>query len=154
MRFCVSEIWNGDRDVVACDAVWLAEWFLVLQKIFSAFTSRVEDEVNMILQNSGNFSLNDTAAHPRRPEVSAAPRDNLKPHVNLNSAFREGKYDLDFKNPNSDKSKWIDGQELTNLYLEFIKDFPVVSIEDPFDQDHWEAWTNMTANTSIQVILL
>jgi len=27
--------------------------------------------------------------------------------------FREGKYDLDFKNPNSDKSKWIDGQELT-----------------------------------------
>jgi len=66
--------------------------------------------------------------------------------------FREGKYDLDFKNPNSDKSKWIDGQELTNLYLEFIKDFPVVSIEDPFDQDHWEAWTNMTANTSIQIV--
>jgi len=66
--------------------------------------------------------------------------------------FREGKYDLDFKNPNSDKSKWIDGQELTNLYLEFIKDFPVVSIEDPFDQDHWEVWTNMTANTTIQIV--
>lgn len=66
--------------------------------------------------------------------------------------FREGKYDLDFKNPNSDKSKWIDGLELTNLYLEFIKDFPVVSIEDPFDQDHWEAWTNITANTSIQIV--
>lgn len=66
--------------------------------------------------------------------------------------FREGKYDLDFKNPNSDKSKWIDGQELTNLYLEFIKDFPVVSIEDPFDQDHWEAWTNITANTNIQIV--
>jgi len=27
-----------------------------------------------------------------------------------------------------------------------------VSIEDPFDQDHWEAWTNMTANTSIQIV--
>jgi len=66
--------------------------------------------------------------------------------------FREGKYDLDFKNPNTDKSKWIDGQELTNLYLEFIKEFPVVSIEDPFDQDHWEAWTNMTAKTSIQIV--
>jgi enolase len=72
----------------------------------------------------------------------------------MNSSLREGKYDLDFKNPNSDKSKWIDGQELTNLYLEFIKDFPVVSIEDPFDQDHWDAWTNITANTSIQVTLL
>ncbi|KDR20985.1 enolase [Zootermopsis nevadensis] len=66
--------------------------------------------------------------------------------------FREGKYDLDFKNPNSDKSKWIDAQELTNLYLDFIKDFPVVSIEDPFDQDHWDAWTNITANTSIQIV--
>ena len=108
----------------------------------------------MILQNAVNFSFSDTASHPRRPVPSAAPRDNLKPCVILNSSVREGKYDLDFKNPNSDKSKWIDGQELTNLYLEFIKDFPVVSIEDPFDQDHWEAWTNMTANTSIQVTVL
>lgn len=28
----------------------------------------------------------------------------------------------------------------------------VVSIEDPFDQDDWEAWTNFTASTSIQVV--
>jgi hypothetical protein len=141
---------TGDRDVLGCDAVWLAEWFLVFQKIIVHSSSRVEDEGNMILQSAGSFSLNDTASHRRRPELSATLCDNLKPHVNMNSV-REGKYDLDFKNPNTDKSKWIDGQELTNLYLEFIKDFPVVSIEDPFDQDHWEAWTNMTANTSIQV---
>lgn len=66
--------------------------------------------------------------------------------------FRDGKYDLDFKNPNSDKSKWIDKDQLTALYMEFIKEFPVVSIEDPFDQDHWDAWTNMTANTTIQIV--
>lgn len=29
---------------------------------------------------------------------------------------------------------------------------PVVSIEDPFDQDDWQAWTNFTASTSIQVV--
>lgn len=28
----------------------------------------------------------------------------------------------------------------------------VVSIEDPFDQDDWEGWTNFTAGTSIQVV--
>lgn len=67
------------------------------------------------------------------------------------SVCREGKYDLDFKNPNSDKSKWVDMKELTDIYLGFIKEFPIVSIEDPFDQDHWEAWTNITAQTSIQV---
>ncbi|XP_069677400.1 enolase-like isoform X2 [Periplaneta americana] len=66
--------------------------------------------------------------------------------------YREGKYDLDFKNPQSDKSKWIDAKELTNLYMEFIKEFPVVSIEDPFDQDHWDAWAEMTANTPIQIV--
>ena len=55
--------------------------------------------------------------------------------------FKEGKYDLDFKNPNSDKSKWISSTELANLYQEFIKENPMVSIEDPFDQDDWEAWT-------------
>ncbi|KAJ9597853.1 hypothetical protein L9F63_011295, partial [Diploptera punctata] len=65
---------------------------------------------------------------------------------------REGKYDLDFKNPNSDKSKWIDKDQLTALYMEFIKEFPVVSIEDPFDQDHWDAWTSMTAATPIQIV--
>nr|ABC96322.1 enolase [Blattella germanica] len=66
--------------------------------------------------------------------------------------FREGKYDLDFKNPNTDKSKWIDKDQLTALYMEFIKEFPVVSIEDPFDQDHWDAWTAMTAATPIQIV--
>ena len=125
-----------------------------LQKILVHSSSREENEGNRIFQNTGNFSLSDTASHRRWPELSATLHDNLKPYVNMNSSVREGKYDLDFKNPNSDKSKWIDGQELTNLYLEFIKDFPVVSIEDPFDQDHWEAWTNMTANTSIQVTLM
>jgi hypothetical protein len=28
----------------------------------------------------------------------------------------------------------------------------VVSIEDPFDQDHWQAWSNLTAQTNIQIV--
>nr|CAH7732837.1 unnamed protein product [Callosobruchus chinensis] len=68
--------------------------------------------------------------------------------------FKDGKgaYDLDFKNPQSDKSKWLPGPKLTELYQEFIKDFPIVSIEDPFDQDDWAAWSNITANTKIQIV--
>ena len=45
---------------------------------------------------------------------------------------KEGKYDLDFKNPNSDPSKWMTGAELTDLYKKFIADYPIVSIEDGF----------------------
>lgn len=49
--------------------------------------------------------------------------------------FKDGTYDLDFKNPNSDKAQWLTPDKLTNLYQEFINEFPMVSIEDPFDQD-------------------
>ncbi|XP_017075864.1 enolase [Drosophila eugracilis] len=66
--------------------------------------------------------------------------------------YKDGQYDLDFKNEKSDKSQWLPADKLANLYQEFIKDFPIVSIEDPFDQDHWEAWTNLTCSTSIQIV--
>ena len=66
--------------------------------------------------------------------------------------FKDGKYDLDFKNPNSDPSKWITGRELADLYLGYIKKYPIIFIEDPFSEDDWEAWTHFTANVDIQVI--
>ncbi|XP_060529609.1 enolase-like [Cylas formicarius] len=65
---------------------------------------------------------------------------------------KEGLYDLDFKNPQSDKSKFLTPEKLLGLYQEFIKDFPIISIEDPFDQDDWNAWTAITANTNIQIV--
>uniref|UniRef100_A0A4W4G3J1 phosphopyruvate hydratase n=1 Tax=Electrophorus electricus TaxID=8005 RepID=A0A4W4G3J1_ELEEL len=65
--------------------------------------------------------------------------------------YKEGKYDLDFKSPD-DPSRYISPDQLGNLYMSFVKDYPVVSIEDPFDQDDWEAWSKFTANTSIQVV--
>ena len=66
--------------------------------------------------------------------------------------YKDGKYDLDFKNPNSDKSKWVSGPELAAIYQDFISNYPIVSIEDGFDQDDWENWTALTAATSIQIV--
>ncbi|KAE9526827.1 hypothetical protein AGLY_013475 [Aphis glycines] len=68
--------------------------------------------------------------------------------------YVDGKYDLDFKNKSKtkDKSLILSTEALTGLYKEFIKEFPIVSIEDPFDQDHWEAWTTLTASTNIQIV--
>uniref|UniRef100_A0A671MTB1 phosphopyruvate hydratase n=1 Tax=Sinocyclocheilus anshuiensis TaxID=1608454 RepID=A0A671MTB1_9TELE len=65
--------------------------------------------------------------------------------------YRDGKYDLDFKSPD-DPNRYISPDELADLYKSFIQDYPVVSIEDPFDQDDWEAWTNFTNSTDIQVV--
>lgn len=65
--------------------------------------------------------------------------------------YVDGKYDLDFKNANSDGSQKISGEELIALFDDFVADYPIVSIEDPFDQDDWESWVKMTATTGAKV---
>uniref|UniRef100_A0A2I9LNP4 Enolase n=1 Tax=Centruroides hentzi TaxID=88313 RepID=A0A2I9LNP4_9SCOR len=65
---------------------------------------------------------------------------------------KSGKYDLDFKNPKSDPAAFITPDQLGDIYLDFIKNYPVVSIEDPFDQDDWDAWTKLSSNVTIQIV--
>ncbi|XP_061573080.1 gamma-enolase-like [Cololabis saira] len=65
--------------------------------------------------------------------------------------FIEGKYDLDFKSP-PNAARNISGESLANIYQGFINNYPVVSIEDPFDQDDWPAWSQFTASVGIQVV--
>ncbi|XP_017486830.1 PREDICTED: enolase-like [Rhagoletis zephyria] len=64
--------------------------------------------------------------------------------------YADGKYNLDFKSASS--KQLVDSKGLAMLYWEFIRDYPVVSIEDPFEQDDWQAWVNFTASVSIQVV--
>merc|ERR1712020_281931 len=66
--------------------------------------------------------------------------------------FKNGKYDLDFKNPETKESDWISSDQLLEMYQGFIRDYPVVSIEDPFDQDDWEGYAKLTASTQIQIV--
>jgi enolase len=63
-------------------------------------------------------------------------------------------YDLDFKTKNNDKSQVLTGEQLANLYKEFVRDYPIVSIEDPFDQDDWESYGKLTAEIgkAVQIV--
>jgi len=56
------------------------------------------------------------------------------------------KYDLDFKNPDTARGDEMKktGEEMIALYEDWIKKYPFVSIEDPFDQDDWEMYTAFT----------
>merc|ERR1712203_255012 len=40
--------------------------------------------------------------------------------------YKEGKYDLDFKNPNSDPSTWKSGEQLMDLYKEWCTKYPMI----------------------------
>ncbi|EPR64867.1 enolase 2 [Toxoplasma gondii TgCatPRC2] len=53
-------------------------------------------------------------------------------------------YDLDFKTPNNDKSQRKTGEELRNLYKDLCQKYPFVSIEDPFDQDDFHSYAQLT----------
>jgi enolase len=65
---------------------------------------------------------------------------------------KDGKYDLDFKNPKSDPAQWLESSKLADVYKQMAHDYDIVSIEDPFDQDDWPAWTAITADMKIQIV--
>ena len=64
----------------------------------------------------------------------------------------EKKYDLDFKNPDSDKSLWVTYEQLADMYKSLASEYPIVSIEDPFAEDDWEAWSYFFKASDFQVV--
>lgn len=56
----------------------------------------------------------------------------------------EDGYDLDFKYD----GHVISGAELGELYQSLSADFPIVTIEDPFDEDDWSNWSAFTKKNS------
>ncbi|TYZ50758.1 hypothetical protein PybrP1_012186 [[Pythium] brassicae (nom. inval.)] len=66
-----------------------------------------------------------------------------------------GHYDLDFKSSGSAPPKeLLTGDELAQLYVALAREFPIVSIEDPFDQDDWTHYSAFTREigAAVQVV--
>ncbi|BFZ57921.1 phosphopyruvate hydratase [Savitreella phatthalungensis] len=86
--------------------------------------------------------------------AQAGYKDSIKIAMDVASSefYKDGKYDLDFKNPESDKSKWLTSQQLADRYLDLCSKYPIVSIEDPFDQDDWEGWVHLQSKTKVQIV--
>ncbi|KAI7884070.1 enolase [Lichtheimia hyalospora FSU 10163] len=66
--------------------------------------------------------------------------------------YKDGKYDLDFKNPNSDPATYLTGEQLSDLYKSFSEKYPIVSIEDAFDQDDWDNWAHLENTSDYQLV--
>jgi len=64
------------------------------------------------------------------------------------SEFCKGgnKYDLDFKTKDNDGSQVIDSDKLSAMYQDFCKHYPVITLEDVFDQDDWESWAKLNGH--------
>merc|ERR1712187_468743 len=84
--------------------------------------------------------------------VKAGYKDKCKIGMDVAaSEFKvEGKdcYDLGTWYPEAEKNDpalKMTGAQLADFYVQLVKEFPIVTIEDPFDQDDWEAWTSFQA---------
>lgn len=67
----------------------------------------------------------------------------------------DGQYDLTFKGTGADgKKDVLSGAALGALYADLASKYPIVSIEDPFDQDDWSNYTDFTSavGTAVQVV--
>jgi len=63
----------------------------------------------------------------------------------------EKTYDLNFKDDNNDGKSKITGDNFIKLYEGFVEEYPILSIEDPFDQDDWAHYTKITAGMGEKV---
>jgi enolase len=63
-------------------------------------------------------------------------------------------YDLGMWDEVKDDSQMLTGPQLMDFYNGLIKDFPVVTIEDAFDEDDWESWSSMVSSvgTEVQIV--
>jgi len=65
-------------------------------------------------------------------------------------------YDLGTWYPEAEKTPELKmtGAQLGDFYAQLCKDFPIITIEDPFDQDDWAAWSKMTeaVGTPTQIV--
>jgi len=101
-----------------------------------------------ILDNKEGLELLKTAIE----KAGYTDKIDIGMDVAASEFFVNGKYDLDFKTKNKDDSGHITGKQLADLYQSFIAEYPIVSLEDVFDQDDWESWTNFMAKTKIQIV--
>jgi len=63
-------------------------------------------------------------------------------------------YNLGFKIDNPDPSLIKSQADMMAFYKDIVAKYPIVSIEDPFDQDHWSAYTEIvsTMGDDMQIV--
>jgi enolase len=65
--------------------------------------------------------------------------------------FKDDKYDLNWKTPKNDGSQALSSDKLGEVYKGFVSKYPIVSLEDVYDQDDWNAWSSLTSQIGQKV---
>lgn len=131
---------------------WSAEVFHHLKKVLGSrqYSTSVGDEGGF----APNLKSNEEAVEVILEAIQKAgykpgEQISLALDVAASSFFEEGKYQL-IKSGGGAKSS----DEMIELYKEWIKKYPIVSIEDGLAEDDWEGWKMLTEEigNKVQVV--
>ncbi|GAU07949.1 phosphopyruvate hydratase [Desulfoplanes formicivorans] len=127
-----------------------AETFHALKKILAA------DKLTTAVGDEGGFAPN-LKSHDQAFEyiIRAIEAAGFEPGKDISLAidaaasefFRDGKYHL------AGENKVVSAQELVDMYEEYTRKYPLVSVEDGLAESDWEGWQNMTDQLdTIQIV--
>ena len=127
--------------------------FLVIQKLKSLlsnkkFSTNVGDEGGFAPTLSSNEEAIELILEAiEKAGFNAGIDISLCLDVAANALFKEKKYAVN-------SSKFISSDKTIEYYLNLIKKYPIKSIEDPFFEDDWDAWINLTKllDKDIQIV--
>ena len=127
--------------------------FLIIQKLKSLMSSKhlsttVGDEGGFAPSLSNNEEAIEFILEAINQSGFKAGTDiSVCLDVAANELFKDKKYAVN-------SSKFISLDKTIQYYLDLIKKYPIKSIEDPFFEDDWDAWVNLTKllNKDIQVV--
>ena len=127
--------------------------FLIIQKLKSLMSSKhlsttVGDEGGFAPSLSNNEEAIEFILEAINQSGFRAGTDiSICLDVAANELFKDKKYAVN-------SSKFISSDKTIQYYLDLIKKYPIKSIEDPFFEDDWDAWINLTKllNKEIQIV--
>ncbi len=102
------------------------------------------------LGDEGGFAPNINAAEEALDLLEEATNTNkIKFAIDAAASemYKRGRYVL-----KKNSRKTISAGELTDYYLGLIKDYKIVSLEDPFEQDKFKDFAELTKKSKIQVV--
>ncbi|MBQ1844208.1 MAG: phosphopyruvate hydratase [Lachnospiraceae bacterium] len=132
---------------------WCAEVFHNLQALLKAdgHATAVGDE--------GGFAPNlDSDEEAIRYIVKAVEKAGYKPGVDFKIAMDvassewKGKKKGEYHLPKANKDYTTD--ELIKHWAELVDKYPIISIEDPLDEEDWDGWTKITRELGTKVQLV
>ena len=126
-----------------------AEVFHALKKVLNekGYFTGVGDEGGFAPNLSSNKEGFDLIIEAINKAGYAPGKDvSIAIDVAASEFYRDGKYHIDNKDLTTD--------ELINFYEELINTYPIISIEDPVDENDWEGFSKITAKLGDNIQLV